>query len=181
MVTTLFCLLHLSLSLLRLHPSIFHYHSSLPPFFPLPCQSRVFSAQMIFHQLGNNDYTKSGGTVSDDLSRDHRDLLPLLILLYIMQYSGWLDSSPSPLMHLAGDVCELFEGRNGCRQDTAVGNWVKWWWHWGGCRATDSSCHNPESNSLFLCGLKNINYRRRLGDLLCRSGDIGSSDWSQDL
>lgn len=76
---------------------------------------------------------------------DRRDPPPYLEVQYIECDGVRLHGRRLTATCLAGDVKEIRNGRTGCMRDTAVGAWIKGWWHWGGPTETDPLCHYQDT------------------------------------
>lgn len=83
-----------------------------------------------------------------------------------MRYGVFLDGRRFSPTHLAGDAKEICDVRARHMRHTAVGAWIKLWWHWFEPRGADSLRDYREPDSLLLQIFDVDGYERCIGGIL---------------
>lgn len=115
----------------RLRFSFCHLASILP-FLPFPPSCRLIVFCFLAELCTPFRVGRLPGRRNESTSAiDYRNLPPHSVVEYIEGYLFCLDSRRFAAMPLAGNVKEIHDLRTGRMQDTAVGAWIRQWWHWG--------------------------------------------------
>lgn len=76
------------------------------------------------------------------------------------------------------EICDVLTKRI---SDTAVGVWIKWWWHWCERSATDLLLHYRDTNSPFIGCFEIVGYERGIGDILGQVQTTSFPELHRDL
>lgn len=84
-------------------------------------------------------------------------------------------------MRLAGNDKEIHDLRTGRMRHTAIGAWIKHWWHWGVGSATDCLHHYRDTESHFGRCFEKVGYERHIGDIRGPLRATPFPEWTCDL
>lgn len=117
--------------------------------------------------LCSSSYHNAVGGASDlNVQPYRRDPPPYPVVQYIERYRNRLDRRRFAVIQLAGSTKEIRDVRTERMCDTAVGAWIKRWWHWGGRGPTDYLYHFQDNDSTYAQCFGEAGYKRNDGDVL---------------